>query len=96
MISFRLTPAAQRDLSSIWDYTDERWDAGQAEKYVGEIRAATERIAEDPARGRSCDDVREGYRRYSIGSHLLFYVVRADGVDVIRILHQRMDPTRHV
>lgn len=96
MISSRLTPAAQRDLSSIWDHTEERWDAGQAEKYVGEIRAAIERIAEDPARGRSCDDIREGYRRYSIGSHLLFYVDRADGVDVIRILHQRMDPTRHV
>lgn len=96
MISSRLTPAAQRDLSSIWDHTEERWDAGQAEKYVGEIRAAIERIAEDPARGRSCDDIREGYRRYSIGSHLLFYVDRGDGVDVIRILHQRMDPTRHV
>ena len=80
----------------IWDFTQERWDAHQAETYVGEIRAGIERVAEDPRRGRACDEIRPGYRRYSIGSHLLFYIERDDGVDVIRILHQRMDPTRHL
>ena len=96
MSTYRLTPAAQRDLSSIWDYTQERWDVHQAETYVDEIRVAVERIADDPRRGRACDEIREGYRRYSIGSHLLFYIARPDGVDVIRILHQRMDPARHL
>lgn len=47
---YRLTPAAQRDLASIWDYTLERWDAHQAETYVLEIRSAIERIAEQPDR----------------------------------------------
>jgi len=93
---YRLTPAAQRDLSSIWDYTEGRWDVHQAETCVTEIRAAIERIADDPGRGRACEEIREGYRRYSIGSHLLFYVEGDEGVDVIRILLQRMDPTRHL
>lgn len=93
---YRLTPAAQRDLSSIWDFTEQRWDADQAEKYVTEIRAAIERIADDPARGHACTQIRDGYRRYGIGSHLVFYIEKSDGVDVIRILHQRMDPTRHL
>lgn len=96
MTRFRLSPAAQRDLSQIWDFTEERWDAHQAETYVGEIRAAIERVADDPTRGRACDDLREGYRRYGIGRHLLFFVERTHGIDVIRILHQRMDPTRHL
>nr|WP_274637836.1 type II toxin-antitoxin system RelE/ParE family toxin [Microbacterium bovistercoris] len=96
METYRLTPAAKRDLSSIWDYTQERWDADQAALYVTEIRAAFERIAADPSRGRACDEVRPGYRRYSIGSHLVFYLDRADSVDIIRILHQRMDPMRHL
>lgn len=96
MSRYRLTPAAQRDLSSIWDFTQERWDVCQAETYVSEIRAAIERVAEDSGRGRPCDEIRQGYRWYSIGSHLLFYVESADGVDIIRILHQRMDPTRHL
>ncbi|WP_454296197.1 type II toxin-antitoxin system RelE/ParE family toxin [Salana multivorans] len=96
MSTYRLTPAAQRDLSSIWDYTEERWDVRQAETYVDDIRAAVQRIADDPRHGRSCDEIREGYRRYGIGSHVLFYRQRPDGVDVIRMLHQRMDPTRHL
>lgn len=96
MTGYRLTPAAQRDLSSIWDFTQERWDADQAEIYLNEIRAAIERIADHPGRGRACDEIREGYRRYSIGSHLLFYLESAHGVDVIRVLHQHMDPTRHL
>ncbi len=96
MRRYRLAPAAQRDLSSIWDFTLERWDEIQAETYISEIRAAIERIAGDPQRGRNCDEIREGYRRYGIGSHLIFYIVRTDSVDVIRILHQRMDPARHI
>ncbi|OYN94686.1 toxin ParE1/3/4 [Propionibacteriaceae bacterium ES.041] len=96
MSRYRLTPAAQRDLSSIWDYTQERWDVDQAETYVMEIRAAIERAAEDPRRGRACDEVRAGYRRYAIGSHQIFYVERPQRIDVIRILHQRMDPNRHL
>ncbi len=96
MKSIRLTPAAQQDLSSIWDFTQERWDEKQAEIYISELRAAIERIAADPHRGRVCDDIREGYRRYGIGSHLIFYTERNDSVAVIRILHQRMDLTRHL
>ncbi|MGB3410532.1 MAG: type II toxin-antitoxin system RelE/ParE family toxin [Microthrixaceae bacterium] len=107
MKRYRLTPAAQRDLSSIWDFTQENWGQNQAETYISEIRAAVERIAADPDRGRACDDIREGYRRYSIGSHLIFYIEGGDAVeggsvegtvsvDVIRILHQRMDVTRHL
>lgn len=96
MSRYRLTPAAQRDLSSIWDFTEERWDVRQAETYTSEIRAAIERVADDPDRGRACDEIREGYSRYRIGSHVLFYVERSEGVDVIRILHQRMDPARHM
>lgn len=96
MRRYRLTPAAARDLSSIWDYTEQRWDVRQAENCVSEIRASIERIGESPDRGRACDDIRQGYRRYAIGSHLVFYVVNHDCVDVVRILHQRMDPTRHL
>ena len=96
MSRYRLTPAAQRDLSLIWDYSQERWDVHQAETYTLEIKAAIERIADDPRRGRSCEEIRAGYRRYGIGSHVLFYLTTAAGIDIIRILHQRMDSTRHL
>ena len=74
----------------------ERWDARQAETYVLEIRSAIERIGELPNRGRAVDEIRTGHRRYTIGSHLLYFIESDDGVDIICILHQRMDPTRHL
>ncbi|WP_146137503.1 type II toxin-antitoxin system RelE/ParE family toxin [Gulosibacter molinativorax] len=52
-------------------------------------------MAEVLGRGRRCDEIREGYRRYAIGSHLIFVVELKHGIDVIRIQHQPMDPTRH-
>ncbi|GAB3264488.1 type II toxin-antitoxin system RelE/ParE family toxin [Arthrobacter pigmenti] len=96
MSVYRLTPAAQQDLSSIWDFTEQRWDIRQAETYVREIQAAIERIAADPRRGRSRNEIRQDYLSYAVGSHTIFYLRRTDGVDIIRVLHQRMDHSRHL
>ena len=96
MSRYRLTPAAQRDLSSIWDSTEDRWGTGQAEKYIREIQAAVERVAEDPDRGRTREEIREGYRSYVVGSHIVFYLQRLDHIEVVRVLHQRMDFGRHL
>lgn len=73
MSTYWLTPAAQRDLSSIWDYTQEQWDENQAETYVLEIRNAIERISERPDRGQAVDDIRAGDRRYAIGRRDLLH-----------------------
>lgn len=96
MSQHRLTPAAQRDLSSIWDFTEERWDVSQAERYIRKIQAAVERIAEDPDIGRTREGIREGYRSYAIGSHIIFYMPSADHIEIVRILHQRMDVDQHL
>ena len=53
-------------------------------------------VANDPYRGRPCDDIRAGYYKLSVGSHVLFYRLIPDGVDIVRILHQSMDFGRHL
>lgn len=67
-----------------------------SETYVREIQAAIKRIAADPRRGRSRNEIRQEYLSYSIGSHTIFYLRRTDGVDVIRVLHQRMGHSRYL
>lgn len=97
MSRYVLSPAARADLEDIWDYTSDRWDLDQAEAYVRGLQRAIERAAEDPRVGRSCDEVRPGYRKLAAGSHTLYYRLTDDGtVDIVRILHQRMDADRHV
>lgn len=92
----KFSPRARQDIEEIWDYTVEHWGQRQAEIYLRLIRTAAEAIASDPKRGRTCDDVRPGYRRYEVGSHVLFYRMATKHVIVIRILHQRMDVERHI
>jgi plasmid stabilization system protein ParE len=38
----------------------------------------------------------KGEASLAIGSHAVFYVARTGRADVIRILHLRMDPARHL
>lgn len=91
MKRFTLSPAARSDIDEIWDYTAERWGAAQAERYIGDIRDA----CIDLAAGRRVSqrvDIREGYRKLGVGSHILFF--RSDDagdIVVVRILHKRMD-----
>ncbi|MFD4369950.1 type II toxin-antitoxin system RelE/ParE family toxin [Rhodococcus sp. NPDC058521] len=93
MSRYLLSPAAQADLEHIWDYTADRWDVDQAEEYL----RAVDRAAANPRVCRACDEVRTGYRMLAAGSHTLYYRLTAEGVvDVVRVLHQRMDADRHL
>src|SRR5689334_22160464 len=92
---FILTPRAQADLDEIWDYTAARWSLDQAETYTRQLGRDIAAVAEQPSLGSECSEVRKGYRKYPSGSHVLFYRVIADGIDVVRILHERMDYGRH-
>ena len=59
--------------------------------------SAIERIVDNPMIGRACDEVRPGYRKHAVGSHTLYdRMASADVIDVVRILHQRMDVDRHL
>lgn len=95
MTRHRLTPAAQQDLSDIWDFTEERWGIKQAELYVRKIVDSISFITDDPRRGRQRDEVRKDYLSFPVGSHVLFYRIRPSHIEVIRILHQRMDFHQH-
>ncbi len=62
-----------------------------------ETQRAIERVVDNPMIGRACDELRPGYRKHAVGSHTLYYrIVSGDVIDVVRILHQRMDVDRHL
>jgi toxin ParE1/3/4 len=91
MIRCILSPAAQADIDGIWDYTADTWSIEQADRYVALIRRAYETISPDGHEGRPMPEVRKGYRKLAVGSHLIVFRLVDGYVDVIRILHQRMD-----
>lgn len=92
---YRLSPRAEIDLEEIWLYTLEHWSAEQAERYHNRIIAAIDALADGSKTGRPVP-VREGYYKYPVGSHFVFYRQSDASLDVIRILHQRMDVDSHL
>jgi toxin ParE1/3/4 len=96
MIRYILSPRAQADLDEIWDYTAETWGIDQAERYIRLLQHGIEAVAADPRRGSSCDDIRAGCRKYLVGSHILFYRITSEAIDVVRILHSRTELKRHL
>jgi toxin ParE1/3/4 len=96
MSRFVLTPRVQADLEDIWSYSAQRWNVEQAEAYIRVVQRGVNLVADDPRRGRCRDDVRPGYRSYGVGSHVLYYREGRGEISIVRILHARMDPTRHM
>jgi toxin ParE1/3/4 len=91
MVNFQLTELAKQDLRAIGRYTQTTWGREQRNTYLAKIDAAFQLLAVEPQLGKSCDDLRAGYRKYPVGQHLIFYRQSADRLEIIRILHQRMD-----
>jgi toxin ParE1/3/4 len=94
---YGLSPLAALDLGRIWDYSAEHWGADQADLYVRQIGMACADLASGRKQGRSIDLLRAGYLRYPTGSHVLFYRWGTGRrMEVVRILHQRMDVGLHL
>ena len=96
MTRFVLSPRARGDLDEIWAYTRKTWGTRQAEVYIRTIQAAVKAAATDPGIAKSCEHIRKGYFTYPAGSHTLFFRLTTDGIDVVRILHRKMDFKRHL
>jgi toxin ParE1/3/4 len=96
MKGYVLSPRAQKDIDDIWEYTVEHWNVRQAEIYLRQIRRAIETVAAEPNIARSCADIRPGYWKYPEGSHVLFFRITDKGINVVRVLHSRMDFERHL
>ena len=88
---FRLTPRAVADIEAIADYTAAAWGSAKMEDYLRSMTRRFEWLAQNPLAGRERNDVHPGYRSFPEGSHVVFYVVAGEYVDIIGIPHRSMD-----
>ena len=89
---FELTKKAKDDLRKIAGFTEKRWGRTQRLLYIKQFDDAFHLLAESPALGQQCDFIKEGYRRFPQGSHILFYREASKSkITIIRILHKNMD-----
>ncbi|CAN5254506.1 type II toxin-antitoxin system RelE/ParE family toxin [soil metagenome] len=92
MTRFVLRPKARADLDGIWNDTARHWSPEQAERYIRLIMQACNDVSVGIVSGSSAETIRADYFKLPIGSHIVFYRVGEGSVlDIIRILHQRLD-----
>ncbi|EPW6626126.1 type II toxin-antitoxin system RelE/ParE family toxin, partial [Vibrio vulnificus] len=87
-----LTTAAKTDLRDIALFTQRRWGKEQRNIYLKQFDDSFWLLAENPDIGKSCDEIRDGYRKFPQGSHVNFYQqTGSQQIRVVRILHKSMD-----
>jgi toxin ParE1/3/4 len=97
MGAFSLTQAARADLKSIARYTQHRWGEQQRKLYVKQFDDAFHMLAENPETGVSCDFIKQDYRKFPNGSHVIFYrYLDTNTIQIVRILHKRLDVSRQL
>jgi len=89
---YRISKQAIDDLNTIWVYTLHRWLKEQADRYYNLIIEEIKFIGANFMFGKSAEQTRKNYRVTKLKSHLIFYrKIDNDVVEIVRILHQRMD-----
>jgi toxin ParE1/3/4 len=109
---YKYSRTADRDLEAILQFTANRFGQSQRQRYAELVDMAAALLGADPMRigSRPRDDLGPGIRSFHIelagrrrgaAAHVLYYVPttlpdRQQGVIILRVLHERMDPARHL
>ena len=92
MAEYELTKKAVGDLNGIWLYSAEVWSERQADAYYFNLLQCCQMLAEQPHLGMERKEIRPGIWSFRAEKHVLLYTKLEDHrIQVVRILHTRMD-----
>lgn len=92
MAKYELTNKAVEDLTSVWEYTIEKWSEQQADKYYNLLLNTCQDIANNPELGKNYDGITKELFGLKTNRHIVFYRKRINQpIEITRILHERMD-----
>ena len=82
-------------MEAVWLYSLTEWGAKQTDRYIDDLTAAFALLANKPKAGTLCENIRAGYRKYPVIRHVVYYRETAYGIEIMRVLHDRMLASRH-
>ena len=95
MNSVVLSELAEGDLAEIW-VEIARDHIESADRFIDELRARAQHLAEQPLMGRERSLFGLNVRSFPHGEYLLIYRPTPTGVAIARVIHGRRDLTRIV
>ena len=93
-LRLELSQQAKSDFRDILSYTLATWGEAQLAKYRASINDALHVILHNPSAGRPA--VKPTLKVLAVGHHRIFYRTMDGTIYVVRILHERMDTSRHL
>ncbi len=92
MTPFKLTVLAKADLKDIALFTQSKWGKEQRNLYLKQFDDSFHMLSKNPEIGKNCGWIKQGYRKFPQGSHVIFYEQIAHcEILIVRILHKSMD-----
>lgn len=95
-MKLRWSSKAQSDLDDIRDHTRRQWGSPQAAIYLRIIRAAIRTASSGPLQAATADHYRAGHRKIVAGAHVVFFRIKEESIEIVRILHGAMDIDSHL
>jgi toxin ParE1/3/4 len=77
-------------MEAVWLYSLQEWGAAQTDRYIDDLTVAFVFLAESPKAGTACENIRAGYRKYPVIRHVVYYRETDYGIEIVRVLHERM------
>ena len=90
MKNFRLSKAAEADLTDIWAYKAEFGEA-QADELVEKIVEQLVMLTSFPEAGRKRPEIKEGLRSFAVERHVILYRLTDQDIEVVRIIYGTRD-----
>ena len=90
MATFTLSPLAEDDLDSIWNYFAQ-YDTENATRFSLELLEAFWMLAHNPMAGRNRSYIRDSLRMFPKNDYCIFYYPDPNGVQIMRVLHSARD-----
>ena len=86
-----IAPVARAEIVGIWNHTAAEYGIEAADDYVADLDTVMLRLLDYPKLGEDCTHIRKGYRRIRARSHVIYYVPHKGGIEIMRVLGDRMD-----
>jgi toxin ParE1/3/4 len=87
----RFTSLARADLRIIRRHSLKNWGQRQATEYMDSILGAAESLGNFPERGSISNPDNPTVRRVITARHVIYYRVLETEIEILRILHERLD-----
>lgn len=73
----------------------ERWGEVRSQRHMDRIRDGILLLGKQPWAGRRRSEILPDLRSFVVLPHVVFYRVRGEQLEILRVLHQRQDITRN-